>query len=466
MSSSPVPERGTPGRPGRDPTPPPDRDREPTYVQVPLDLPPMPATDLVHWIILCRYAGQNPWCWPSQPRLQNDLGRDGDDTSNLTRVQARLVAAGLLEKRRRYLRGKTSLYYRPLRRARRGDGRAYIELPTTLLEAMRAGDVTPGDVAAAVWWLGQCQDRGGWTDASIADAAEAAGHSGRTARRHRSTLLRLGVLEERQIAGKAALTGVPGRLPTRDNRSASPVTAGPEDPGLASKEPPASQSSPKDPTSTTLSEEPQKNHQVSVPAGTDLAVVDACDRDGAAAPRTEDPSPHGNPRCGPPDRTVAGRRVLARLPRAWRDCPGWVRRRMADRLDRAVAAGYGPDAIAAAVARYAPTPDDADAHSCDGGHFPGRQVRHTRALDKVLRLLAADVNAGHCRTCGHHHADDTAHLAASAGVSPVWPAGDGRCIACDAVDAPIREDLPLRSPVCDGCWTASHQLERELADAA
>jgi hypothetical protein len=160
-------------------------------------------------------------------------------------------------------------------------------------------------------------------------------------------------------------------------------------------------------------------------------------RGGAAPPRAGRP-----PQPGPAAK--AGLAVLAKLPRPWRDCPPWVRRRMAERLQRVLDAGVPASAVLAAVDRYAPSPGDV----LQLGAAERVAGRHVWALAHVLRLLAADLAAG-----------DLPAPADPGG----WLVVDGDlCVACNLPGGRLREDLPLAVPVHDGCFERA-EAGREAA---
>jgi hypothetical protein len=386
----------------------------PTHVQVPDDLPPVTDAGLTLWAVYAWRTGDGDECWPGQERLQRDLGREGSDPRHLRALVAELDAVGLVDVSRRYYLGKTNNRYRPLRRTRKGDGRRYVALPAALLVAVAAGEAGPEHIAAAVRWLRECRKRGGWVTVGVAEMAKEWGQSVSTVRRHRSLLVALGVLDERQRPGLTPLTAAPGRLPAA---VVEPVS------GRGEATEPRSQitghpghQSPVTPVTDHRQNYPEKNYpeenyQASVPVGTDVAAVDAHAHESAASPRVEISSrPNGERaargRSAVPSPAALG--VLALLPRAWRSCEPWVRRRLAARLERAMAA-YGAAAIGRAVDRYAPEPGGLADTAQAGG-----KVRHLWALDRVLTLLAGDVKGGAYPDCGHER--DTATGAHRCGV--------------------------------------------------
>lgn len=433
----------------------------PDLVQAPINLPSLPDTECGLWIVLKWRSVYSPQCFPSQIRLQEDLGRTGKDRRHLTKLTAALEAAGWLKVRRIHREGKTRNFYEPLGGVIEGDGQGWVDLPRILIDEMRAGRIGPEVLVAAWRWLGECRTAGGgWTQLAVAQAARQWGQAASTVRTHRSKLIALGVLEECQQPGKAPITAAPGRLPEWAQ------CAG-EQEAEETPTPPVEHTSPHrqkahDPADRSHTELPHWNYPIGttpalVPVGTNVTAVDARRRAPTASPKTRDPLHQVHPsrtRHSVPPSSPSAWATIAKLPRPWRDCKRWVLRRLAERLDRAIfIEGCGPDAIANAVVRYSPTPyvlatNGGPLRECDA-------ERHTRALDAVLVLLVADIKAGHCPDCGHHHHDAVDHTCRCCTVD----AGEwltvqaGRCVSCDGGSATVREGLPLGSAVCDPCWS-------------
>jgi hypothetical protein len=180
------------------------------------------------------------------------------------------------------------------------------------------------------------------------------------------------------------------------------------------------------------------------PLGAEVTAVTREGRTSAALPRGKRSS-RTQPKQPPP--AAEGLELLAQLPRPWRECEPWVRRRLAGDLGKALET-YGAPVIAAAIRRYAPDPGAVG----DGQPDPG-ETRPLVALRRVLTLLAIDVRCGTCPTCGDEHrgacGGEVPAASTDAGLLVLEP---GVCLICEGQDAPSRPDLPLQSSVCDGCW--------------
>lgn len=482
------------------------------HVRVPRDLPALSAGELTAWVLLVWRAGRNATTGVSQARLQADMGREGHDTSRVREYVRGLERRGLVETTKMHRGDCTRNTYRPLRRVAEGDGgRRWVELPKRLLVALAAGDAGPEHVLAAYRWLAVCAERGtGWRRESLTVFAAEWGQSVRTVRRHRSVLAVLGVVDVLDIPGQRSVTALPGKLPDDDGDQidgaggglpASEVIPSPAGDGQAASRPrssipghPGQQfkiTPDSDPRGTTWGVSTCADLPLdSVPSGT-VQVVDA--REDVDAARAENPTDFVQQNHETKKRASrTAWAVIASLPRAWRDdCPGWVRRRMAEQIDRAmtdrstinggpsrVRRGAGPAAIVAAVTRYGREL----ATEADSEHDA---VRHTRALAAVLTALAGDIAAGACADCGHHHAethsghcgccdrqpsaaatvppaDRTAHGAGVVGIELATP---GVCVACERTDpsAVVRAELPAPMSVCAACWAP---IRTELAATA
>ncbi len=464
------------------------------YVQVPDDLPAVSDSALTVWVLHVWWSRGGPSSDATHAQLQRALGRpDTDDPGNLTRLHRELVAAGLIEAERVRINGQTRNRYTPLRRVRRGDRRGWVELPASTLVALAAGEIKPCHLAALVRWQITFREEEHWTPGShwtalgVADRSAAWGQTIRTVRAHRSHLIECGFLDQRTQPGRAPLTGLPGQLPggaelpehveiPRQKMSGHPgnecrVTPA-NDPGKKCR--------PLVPTpDVPLSSTGEDQNHPSVPVGTERTARTARGRTSAAPPRVkkfhlskvrptgqaDDPLDgeawfwHGlTPTKGAAPSPEA-MRTLARLPRSWHDCPAWVRRELARRIDGAFRA-VRPDAIVYAVDRYAATGPAAldltgDAE-VDGS-------RHIRALTAVLHQLVADARAGGCIACGHDHSDMLDALAGcaccdrtrppAADPGPLWP-GVG-CASCGSDVATLRSDLPIPVLACDACMDSA-----------
>lgn len=445
----------------------------PTHVQVPDDLAGVSDAALVLWILFVWYAGKSRNCNPSLPRLQADLGRAGSDPRHIAKLVDELVGAGFLRVRRRTSAGKSRNEYEPLCRVfpkghpDHDPRKRWTDVPAELVTGLsdmgveRERRVRPEHIVSYLRWMRLCRSKGGWTSAGYPEVAKRWGLSLSTVRRHREFLVRFGVVEERVRRNATPLTAPPGGLPVEavpevvepppacvDLVSQIPVDLGHESPLILFTDPRLNYPD----VDLPRSELPSL-----VPVGTNVAAVDARERGQPATPEHERSTPPAAAPCRPtgarpgraPQRAWA---VVAALPRPWRDCPQWVRRAMAHRIDRALAE-HGPASIVAAVARYAPEPL---ALAVEGGPLRERDAeRHTRALDAVLVLLAADTKAGHCADCGHHHRDASADgCGCCAKLRTAWLTGDDdRCVSCDGPGATVREGLPMGSAVCDPCWS-------------
>lgn len=446
------------------------------YVQAPTDLPAVSDAALTLWLVHVWLARGEPTHQATQDQLHDALGRTGDDPGHITRVNRELQTAGLLSVERIHQSGKTRNRYTVLGRVRPGDRRAWVDIPASALVALAAGAVKPCHVAALYRWMVTCrgEDRwtpetGAWTAVAIADQAAEWGQAVRTVSAHRSHLVAVGLLEVRIRPGRAPLTAAPGQLPEVE----APLQRMSDHPGNGCRVTPAN-----DPGNGCRSLVPKPDvpssgpfedqNPPSVPVGTDLTAVSARGRTDAAPPRGEEinsgggklrttrPAPKPTGSAGP---SPEAWRVLGRLPRAWRECPTWVRQRLAERIDRALnpepvylpveiiewhlSRGLGhklrqpqlaltPDVIVDAVARYAPTPD--------GDGTGSHTERHTRALDALLVLALGDAKGGQDR-------------AQPEPVNPVnlLATSADECVSCGGADAPLRDDLPVPVPVCDPC---------------
>lgn len=495
------------------------------HVQVPWDLPVVSPGALTMWALTVWQAGEDETAYPTQETIQAALGRAGNDPSRLRDYGDELETAGMMEIIRTHAYRRTRNQYRPLLRCVPDDGRRYAALPPRLWVALRAGEIGPEHVVAAVRWLRYCDEQGGYTSSSVPEMAKRWGQSVSTVRRHRSALVKLGILASREAAGRPTLTAVPGRLPApiqappkvihRPEPADEPRSRIPGCPGHESRIAPVTdpgQNYPED-------HYPKDNYLSSAPVGADGTDVDAREAgDDAAEPRANDeilPSERWT-KSGTDAGKRRGRRpapsrqawsVLAELPSWLRQCEPWVRRRLAERIDRALTGtpygpssnGYGPAAIVGAAERYADSPD-----ALVGASVPETDAqRHTRALSAALAMLAADVAAGACAECGHPHreADPGScrccdayrpdQLAPAGPVAEPAPAGTagrtglagelaagladdaaaGRCSCCQRTDpsARVRPELPLPMPVCAECWApmaAELAAAGELAETA
>ncbi len=489
------------------------------YVQVPIDLPAVSDAALVLWMLDVRDAGPGDTCEPSQAQLQRDLGRTGVDPGHIGRLQAELERAGMLAITRsyQYRTGRkaphTHNVYRPLLRVRPGDRRAYVEIPLSLLDRLAEqpdvpeNRVTVAHVAAAYRWQVECRlheswtpTGGGWTDRGVAERATAWGHQPSTARTHRSLLLRIGYLDERQRPGKTPLTALAGELPAEVQTPIEQAEEAPVPHRFMSDDPTDScrMTPPIDPTDScradlptygpkpTTEELPKIKNIHPVPVGTERTVRTARGRLTAAPPRVKkihplSVRPVSEPDADPIDASawlrhglspikgskpsVEAMRTLARLPRSWHACPSWVRRELARRIDAAFRV-VRPDAIVFAIDRYAAT--GPAALDLTGDPQVDAQ-RHIRALTTVIHQLVADARAGACIACGHDHTDRLDAIADCACCTRLRPAptagqvanslcddlswADGTdCASCGSAEATLRADLPIPVPVCDPCW--------------
>lgn len=172
--------------------------------------------------------------------------------------------------------------------------------------------------------------------------------------------------------------------------------------------------------------------------GAERTVRNARGRSSAATPRAARKSQTSSAPATP-----AAMSVLARLPKPWRDCEPWVRRLLAVRIDEALLRA-GPDSIVSAIERYAPEPVGV---VLAGGSDRDAQ-RHLWAFSHVMRLLAGDLKAGGCPTCGADHNGFDCRRMPRLVLDPT------QCLACDGPGATSRAELPMESAsfVCDDCW--------------
>ncbi len=294
------------------------------------------------------------------------LGRTGDPHT-VTRATTALAAAGWLTVDRVHSAGRTHNTYRPLRMAMLDDGRRYVELPVIALDAVSAGIIGPEHLRSLACWL-DAAGREGRTRDSLAEHAARYGADVRTAKRHRSTLVAVGLLEVRQEAGKRTSTAAPGRLPpppqTGDTDGRSPGTrmADHRGHGWQTEVPPV--------------EVPPVEVPVS---GSARRAPTASNVRGAATSTPPAPKPERSTRHPHTDA------VVAQLPDTMRRIPDHYRRGIIRRIDQALTAGYGPAAILRA------------ANITAGTGVP--------ALRAALAALSADTLTGACRTCGQHPDD-------------------------------------------------------------
>jgi hypothetical protein len=393
--------------------------------------------------------------------LQTDLGRSGTGGEQIRLALRELEAAGLVATTRRRHRAGTTMTVVPLRRPHTQPGTRWVDIPTSLLDAVAAGRAKPAHVAAAWRWLVECEHDHGrwrgdaerprrrqrnWSDLTVGQAAAAWSQTPATVRRHRDLLVELGVLELRPRPGLPSVVAIPGRAPAlavvddpgsrragdqggvRPRRADDPGHRDVPDPGDTPRsdigEPEATPVEnpgvapagnpgdvPGDPCRKsgghmelppTIS--PSKTLPSSAPVGAVVTVRTARAGHDAAAPRTENPSPSSNSNPGRSGPSAAARAVLAGLPAQFRAVEPWVRVRLAELVDRTLdppPGRAGPVLAPAAILAAART----------WQHYPPvtaalADQRHIDALRIVIGLLTADVAAGSCGDCGHHHRED------------------------------------------------------------
>lgn len=322
------------------------------------------ATSFAVWVIIVAHVPRGGReAWPSLPRIMTRLGRPDSDTSGAAKAVRALVAAGRLSMRQARASGKTHNVYTPLGRARKGDGRRYVQLPTDALDALAAGHITPAELLALARWI-DAAEWDGWTGDSLATFAARWGQTARTAKTHRASLVAAGLLVTVQTRGKATATFLPGVVPTGENPSEEPGKKDPQDRG--SEIPPNYPST----------EPPPCELPRPVLAVGEVQVGDAQARGQAPSAQQNDSHTHH-----------AAGRVLGALPAPYRQAQPWVRRQLLQVITRALAAGYGPDAITRYAARL--TQHDL---------APGREIPWLR---RVLQALQVDARVGHaCPECG------------------------------------------------------------------
>lgn len=356
----------------------------------------LPATAFAVWVLLAEHVRPGrPEAWPTRDTLTRRLGRLRADGCTVSRAVAQLEAAGWLEVARVHRDGKTQNVYRPLGLIAADDTRRWVELTDRHRAALHVGAITPTQLRALARWL-YAAGRDGWTRDTLARYATTYGTSTDTAKRDRAALVAAGLLETRTDPGRPTLTGAPGRLPsapqTGGRIDTSPGAEMPDHRGQ-NRQPEVTpeEVTPEEVTACPPGRRPRLGSNARAAATSTPPAPRAGERD-KPNPATVDElaaaHDHDDDRETPQQQTPAGD-VLAALPAAYRQQPGWVRARLVARLAQVLEAGYGPAAIVAAAHRH----DRPERNAC-------------RTLEHALRELRADVLAGACPACGRDADDD------------------------------------------------------------
>lgn len=176
------------------------------FVPVPRELLRSEASafDVAVWCVLVAHRNRSTGeAFPSRARVMERLGRAGTDPRQVSRATERLRRSERLSKRQEYIRGKWRTHY-GLPAAT-----AYVELPQVVLDQL-AGDqgqrLTPELLRSLLRWMDLCGGSG-WTRDSLSRyAATFPGACVRTAKAHRSALVRQGLLRVETQSGRPTET--------------------------------------------------------------------------------------------------------------------------------------------------------------------------------------------------------------------------------------------------------------------